>query len=92
MSEVLAKQEELVSQYLAQIEHPDLPFMTDGKRDFSAQDIADEIRRGTEFGREQLLVLLVQRKLDQLGSATPDDFVRLIEEAKTNPHFIKENL
>ena len=90
MSDVSAKQERLLSEYLAQVQDPHVPFMTSDGRDFSAQDIADEIRRGTAFGREQLMVLLVRRKLDQLGSATPDDFVRLLEEAKRNPRFIEE--
>ena len=93
MSDVPAKQEQLISEYLAQMEDPNVPFMTSGGREFSAQDIANEIRRGTEFGREQFMVLLVQWKLDQLAGATPDDFVRLIEKAKSNPRcFIKENL
>lgn len=52
------EQEELIAWWLRDMKEPEMPFCTDGERQFFALDIARAIREGTKEEREWLRTLL----------------------------------
>ena len=73
------EQEALVQWWLNVCERPEVPFCTDGERELSAIEIANEIRAGTEEGKGHMRALLLLRDSDKMDL---DEFVRRIGESK----------
>ena len=55
------EQEELIAWWLQMIQNPQSKFEAGGDHKWSAMDVANEIRSGSELGRSQLKALLIMR-------------------------------